>query len=63
MKSFEPGLLDERQPITQNLLRTIRTIGEYKGKQDLFKAQSPQILTLQQAAIIQSNESSIASRG
>ncbi len=59
MKSFEPGLLDERQPITQNLLRTIRTIGEYKGKQDLFKAQSPQILeTLQQAAIIQSTESS-----
>jgi len=35
-------------------------IGEYKGKQDLFKAQSPQILeTLQQAAIIQSTESSI----
>ncbi len=58
MKSFEPGLI-ERQPITQNLLRTIRLIGEYKGKQELFKEQSPQVLeTLQQAAIIQSTESS-----
>lgn len=58
MKSFEPGLI-EGQLITQNLLRTIRTIGEYKGKQDLFKEQSPQILeTLRQAAIIQSTESS-----
>ena len=58
MQSFEPGLI-ERQPITQNLLRTIRLIGEYKGKQDLFKEQSPHVLeTLQQAAIIQSTESS-----
>lgn len=58
MKSFEPGFI-ERQPITQNLLRTIRLIGEYKGKQELFKEQSPQVLeTLQQAAIIQSTESS-----
>lgn len=36
MKSFDSGLL-ECQPITQNLLRTIRLIGEYKGKQELFK--------------------------
>lgn len=58
MKSFEPGLI-ERQPITQNLLRTIRLIGEYKGKQELFKEQSPQVLvSLQQVAIIQSTESS-----
>lgn len=58
MNSFEPGLIS-RQPITQNLLRTIRLIGEYKGKQELFKEQSPQVLeTLQQAAIIQSTESS-----
>lgn len=28
MKSFEPEFIS-RQPITQNLLRTIRTIGEY----------------------------------
>ncbi len=58
MKSFEPGFI-EYQQITQNLLRTIRLIGEYKGKQELFKEQSPQVLdTLRQAAIIQSTESS-----
>jgi Fic family protein len=58
MYSFEPGFI-ERQPITQNLLRTIRLIGEYKGKQELFFKQSPQVLeTLRQAAIIQSTESS-----
>lgn len=58
MKSFNPGFL-EKQPITQNLLQTIRGIAEYKGKQDLYKEQSPQVLeTLRQAAIIQSTESS-----
>jgi len=58
MKSFNPGFL-EKQPITQNLLQTIRRLAEYKGKQDLFKEQSPQLLeTLRQAAIIQSTESS-----
>jgi len=58
MNSFESGLF-KRQPITQNLLRTIRLLGEYKGKQELFKEQSPQVLeTLQQTAMIQSTESS-----
>ena len=58
MKSFDSGFL-ERQPITQNILQTVRRIAEYRGKQDLFKAQSPQLLeTLRQAAIIQSTESS-----
>ncbi|KYC37245.1 cell filamentation protein Fic [Scytonema hofmannii PCC 7110] len=58
MESFEPGFI-EHQPISQNLLRTIRLIGEYKGKQELFKEQSPQVLeTLRQASIIQSTESS-----
>jgi Fic family protein len=58
MKSFVPGFL-ERQPITQNVLQTVRRIAEYKGKQDLFKTQSPQFLeTLRQTAIIQSTESS-----
>lgn len=58
MQSFEPGFI-ERQPITQNILRTIRLIGEYKGKQELFNQQAPQVLeTLQQAALIQSTESS-----
>jgi Fic family protein len=58
MKSFEEGFI-ERQPISQTLLKTIRVIGEYKGKQELFKEQAPQVLeTLRQAAIIQSTESS-----
>jgi Fic family protein len=58
MKSLYPEFL-QRQTITQNILQTIRRIAEYKGKQDLYKEQSPQILeTLRQAAIIQSTESS-----
>lgn len=49
----------QKQPITQNVLQTIRRIAEYKGKQDLYKEQSPQVLeSLRQAAIIQSMESS-----
>jgi Fic family protein len=58
MKSLHAEFL-HRQSITQNILQTIRRIAEYKGKQDLYKEQSPQILeTLRQAAIIQSTESS-----
>lgn len=58
MKSFAPGFI-ERQPITQNLLRTVRLLGEFKGKETLFTEQIPQALeTLRQAAIIQSTESS-----
>jgi len=58
MKSLSSEYL-QKQPITHNLLQTIRTIAEYKGKQDLYKQQSPQVLeTLKQAAIIQSTESS-----
>jgi CRP-like cAMP-binding protein len=58
MKSFEPGFI-ERQTIPHGLLSTVRLIGEYKGKQDLYRKQSPQVLeTLQQAAVIQSTESS-----
>ncbi len=58
MTSFEPGILDA-QPLSQNLLQTVRLIGEYKGKQALFRQRSPQVLeTLQEVAIIQSAESS-----
>ena len=58
MKSLNPEYI-LKQPITHNLLQTIRRIGEYKGKQDLYKEQSPQVLeTLRQAAVIQSTESS-----
>ncbi|HEX6910026.1 MAG TPA: hypothetical protein VF142_06515, partial [Longimicrobium sp.] len=56
--SLKPEFL-ERQPIPPVLLTTIREIGEYKGKQELFKEQAPQILrTLREAAVIQSTESS-----
>ena len=58
MKSFDNGFL-ERQPITHSLLRTIRQLGEYRGKEALFMQQTPQILeSLRQVAIIQSTESS-----
>lgn len=58
MKSFEPVVL-ERLPITQNILRSVRLLGEFKGRQDLYKQQIPQALeTLRQAAIIQSTEAS-----
>ena len=58
MNSFTDGFI-EKQGMNQGLLQTIRLIGEYKGKQELFKQQAPQIIkTLRQAAIIQSTESS-----
>ncbi|MEW6664979.1 MAG: Fic family protein [Thermodesulfobacteriota bacterium] len=58
MKSLNSEYLN-RQPITHGLLQTIRRIAEYRGKQDLYKEQSPQVLeTLRQAAVIQSTESS-----
>jgi len=58
MKSLNTEYL-LKQPITHNLLQTIRRIGEYKGKQDLYKEQAPQVLeTLRQTAVIQSTESS-----
>ena len=58
MRSFDPGFL-EKQPIPSALLSTVRLLGEFKGKQALFKQQSPRLLeTLRQVAIIQSIESS-----
>jgi Fic family protein len=58
MKSFEADFL-ERQPVSQNLLRTVALLGEYKGRQALHRVQSPQVLrTLQEAAVIQSTEAS-----
>jgi Fic family protein len=49
----------ERQPVSQGLLQTIRQLGEYKGRQQLYIEQSPQVLkALQHAAQIESTESS-----
>lgn len=58
MSSFEREFL-EKQPIPHSLLRTIRLLGEYRGKEALFIQQTPQVLeSLRQVAIIQSTESS-----
>ncbi len=58
MRSFEfDYYLD--QPISQKILISVRTLGEYKGREVLFREQFPEVLnTLQRAAIIQSTESS-----
>jgi Fic family protein len=58
MKSFDKNYLT-RFRISHSLLKTIRLIGEYKGKEDLYCQQSPQAIeTLKKNAIIQSTESS-----
>jgi Fic family protein len=58
MHSFAPGFI-ERQPLSQGILQTIRQLGEYKGRQQLYTEQYPQVLkALQHAAQIESTESS-----
>lgn len=58
MKSFEYDYYLD-QPISQKLLIAVRMLGEFKGKESLFRDQFPEVLkTLQHAAIIQSTESS-----
>ena len=50
---------DRRLPLTHSLVRSLRVLGEYRGKEELYHQQMPQALeTLKQAAIIQSTESS-----
>jgi len=58
MKSLDINYLNNHS-IPIELGQTIQKLGEYKGKQDLYTNQTPQVLeTLKQAAIIQSSESS-----
>jgi hypothetical protein len=58
MISFENNKLNNLA-LPMNIVRMLTTINEYKGKQDLYKSQSPQILnTLKDVAVIQSAESS-----
>lgn len=58
MKSFINNFL-ERQTVPLNIAGTLRALGEYRGKQELFAKQMPQILeVLRHIAIIQSVESS-----
>jgi len=58
MNSFDDRF-DQRFPLTHGLVKTVRLLGEYRGKAELYRQQMPQALdTLKQAAIIQSTESS-----
>ena len=57
MKSFNNFL--KKLTLTNKMILMIRKIGEYKGKQDLYKKQAPDVLeNLRHFAIIQSTESS-----
>ncbi|MDB5084352.1 MAG: Fic family protein, partial [Bacilli bacterium] len=58
MMSFRNSYLD-KIPLNHSILNLLSQIQEYKGKQDLYKQQTPEILdSLKQVAIIQSTESS-----
>lgn len=58
MKSLDRDFL-EQQTIPLEFAGTLRLLGEYRGKQELFARQTPQVLnTLKEVAIIQSAESS-----
>lgn len=58
MKSLETDFL-EGLSVPHRVIKTIRLIGEFKGKQDLFKQQVPEKLeAMRQRAVIQSTESS-----
>jgi Fic family protein len=58
MKSLDRDFL-ERQAVPLEFAGTLRRLGEYRGKQELYTRQTPQILnTMKQVAIIQSAESS-----
>lgn len=56
--SFAPGYLDQ-MTVPMTMVRSIGLLGEYKGKQQLFERQSPQLLdALREVARVQSIESS-----
>lgn len=58
MKSFEHDYL-MHQMITHDLLMAVRALGEFRGRQNLYRDQFPQVLeTLRRVAMIQSTESS-----
>ena len=63
MMSFRNDKL-KRENIPMNVVRLISKINEFKGKQDLYAKQSPQILeTLQKVSIIQSTKASNSIEG
>jgi Fic family protein len=58
VSSFGEGFL-VRHPVSPALVQTIRRVGEHKGREALYREQSPQVLEhLREAALIQSTEAS-----
>lgn len=58
MRSLSPDYLDKLRFDSQQLA-TLRALGEYRGKQKLYVAQSPEVLNdLRQVAVVESTESS-----
>ncbi|MGL6204267.1 MAG: Fic family protein, partial [Giesbergeria sp.] len=58
MQSLYPEFLAKLRFDTQQLA-TLRALGEYRGKQQLYVAQSPEVLSdLRQVAVVESTESS-----
>jgi Fic family protein len=58
MHSLSPAYLAKLRFDAQQLA-TLRALGEYRGKQQLYVAQSPEVLSdLRQAAVVESTESS-----
>jgi Fic family protein len=58
MKSFEHDYF-LHQPISQQTLMNVRALGEFRGRQSLYRDQFPEVLeTLRRVAIVQSTESS-----
>jgi Fic family protein len=58
MQSLQPDYLQSLRFDTQQL-GTLRALGEYRGKQQLYVAQSPEVLSgLRQVAVVESTESS-----
>jgi Fic family protein len=58
MTSFEPGFLD-RLRFSGEHGAMLRALGQYRGREDLFRRQAPETLeALREAALIESSESS-----
>jgi len=58
MPSFHPEIL-RRISFSAHDVATLRQLGEYRGKQELFARQRPEVLeTLRTAAVVESTESS-----
>ena len=58
MHSFDPTYLD-RIRLSPEHGATLRALGQFQGRQDLFRRQAPEVLdALREAAIIESSESS-----